>query len=151
MLCYPQLAQDSKEFQVKNVGYSVGELRAYSEPTKEKASTAQKMRKNRRIEERRARLVSQSMSDVFCSLIKRRCKTQNRKTTHSAPCCGQMSEWAEQEKVINPASMGIPCCLYLHKWKLKESKLKQSYRNLHKTSVVDVCIDKTKYLLYFNI
>lgn len=40
MLCYPQLAQDSKGIQVKNVGFSVGELRAYAEPTREKASSA---------------------------------------------------------------------------------------------------------------
>lgn len=112
MLCYPQLAQDSKGIQVKNVGYSVGELRAYTEPTKEKTSTAPKMRKNRYIEERRASPASQSISDVFGTLIKSHCKTQNSETTQSAPCCGQMSEWAEQEKVIKPASMGIPCCLY---------------------------------------
>lgn len=47
MLCYPQLAQDSKGIQVKNAGFSVGELRAYAEPTKEKVSTAQKNTKNR--------------------------------------------------------------------------------------------------------
>lgn len=52
MLCYPQLAQDRKGIQVKNVGFSVGELRASAELTKEKASTAQKMTKNRRVKEK---------------------------------------------------------------------------------------------------
>lgn len=42
MLCYPQLAQDSKGIQVKNIGFGVGELRASTEPTKKKASTAQR-------------------------------------------------------------------------------------------------------------
>lgn len=52
MLCYPQLAPDSKGIQVKNVGFSVGELRASAEPTKEKVCTALKMTINRRVEEK---------------------------------------------------------------------------------------------------
>lgn len=52
MLSYPQLAQDSMDIQVKNVGFSVGELRPYAEPTREKASTAQKMTKSRRAEKK---------------------------------------------------------------------------------------------------
>ena len=41
MLCYTQLAQDSEGIQVKNVGLSVGERWAYTELTKDNASTAQ--------------------------------------------------------------------------------------------------------------
>lgn len=39
MLGYPQLAPGGQRSQVKSVGFSVGELRAYAEPTKEKVSS----------------------------------------------------------------------------------------------------------------
>ena len=54
MLCYPQLAQDSRRIQVKNVGFSVGELRAYTETTKEKASVARRVTESRRFEREEA-------------------------------------------------------------------------------------------------
>lgn len=52
MLIYLKLARDNKRIQVKSVAFSVGELRAYAEPTKRKASTAPKMTKSRRVEVR---------------------------------------------------------------------------------------------------
>lgn len=51
MLCYPELAQDSKGIHMKNFGFSVGELGAYAEPTKKKASTTLKMTENRWVKE----------------------------------------------------------------------------------------------------
>lgn len=52
MLCYPQLAQDSKEIHMKNFVFSVGELRVYAEPAKEKAITTLKMTENRWVEKK---------------------------------------------------------------------------------------------------
>ena len=54
----PSTGTGRQRIQVKNAGYSVGELRAYAELTKERASTAQKMTKNRRVKENGAHPVT---------------------------------------------------------------------------------------------